>query len=257
MSANAIPLIAAAVTTGGSLWSAHKAGQLNPAEKGAQQTQQRAGNALEQTGARLTGYGMPKLEQAGTYFSTLAGGNRAATQQALAPDVANINAVYGGTQRTLARFLRGPDRDFQLGELARQRAGATGSLFSAARARGVEGLVQLGQYGTSQGAAATSGAAGVAGGVGAQGFANRQAGNQMTEEAGRNAGSLIFQLLQGYKGGGVGGGKIPQIPLGPRNLPSLPGTIPTTSPIQGLGPISSMGGHGVPLTSNPYGGIRF
>lgn len=258
MAAAAIPLIAAAITTGGSVYSAHQAGKLSPAQKSAQQTQQRAGTALERTGGALTEQGMPQLQQAGKYFSTLAGGNRAATQQALAPDLANLQSVYGGTQRTLSRFLRGPDRDFQLGELARQRAGATGSLFSAARARGVEGLVSLGQYNTGQGTAATDAAADVGAGLGAQAGLQRQQANAGQEQAGRDAGSLIFQLLQGYKGGGrISGAKLSPLPLGPRAGVgigsgggfSMPGTIPTTSPIQGLAPITS--------SSKPYGGIRF
>ena len=246
MPATAIPAIA---TAGGSIgagllnyFGAKKASQPGKVEEGAQRTQTGAANQLTEQGSQLSGFGMPKLQQAGNYFSTLAGGNRAATTQALAPETEQINALYGGTQRTLQRFLKGPDRDYQMGELTRQRTGALGSLFSGARERGVSGLVSLGQYGTSQGAQLTQGAAGIAGDVARGQQQNRLSGYDLQRQAGQDTASLIFQLLKGgaFKWGS--GGKIPSIPV-TSGIPgsTLPGT-PISLPGQAFNP--ALGGRG-------------
>jgi hypothetical protein len=199
MPAAAIPAISAGGAIGSGLlnyFRAKNASKPNPIERQAQQTQTNAANQLSQQGAGLSAFGMPKLQQAGNYFSTLAGGNRAAIGQAVAPDAQNINSVYGGTQRTLNRFLRGPDRDFQTGELARQRASGIGSLFTGARTRGVAGLTEMGQFGASAGASSLGGAAGIAGQVGSSAMSNRYAGADLQRQAGSDTAGFIFQLLK-------------------------------------------------------------
>ena len=195
-------------------FSARKAAQRTPEETAALQTQTNASNQLITQGQQLTNFGLPKLQQAGNYFSTLMGGNRAALQQQLAPDVANINDVYGGTQRTLARFLRGPDRDYQMGELSRQRAGAIGSLFTGARDRAAGTVLNLGQYGVGQGTNALGAAAGVSNAAGQSAFQNRAYGNQITQQAGAGTAQLLFSLLQSYlnRGGGSSFASVPNIP---------------------------------------------
>lgn len=211
MPAAAIPAI---ITAAGSVgagalgyMSAKKASQPSPGEAAATKTQTDASDALSSQGRMLTGYGMPKLQQAGGYFSTLAGGNRAATTQLLAPETEAINALYGGTQRTLQRFLRGADRDSHLAELSRERVGKLGSLFSGARARGVEGLVNLGTYGVDRGTTALTGAAGIASDVAGRGMSNRYAGADLQRQAGADTAALIFQLLRSgaFKWGQSGG----------------------------------------------------
>ncbi len=224
MPATAIPGIAMGAGAIGSgllnYFSAKKASQPGKAEQGAISQQTNAGSQLGAQGNALSSFGMPKLQQARNYFSTLASGNRAATSQALAPETENINAVYGGTQRTLQRFLKGPDRDYQTGELARQRAGSIGSLFTGARERGVAGLTDLGKYGTSAGASATAGAAGIAGDVANRGMSNRYRGEDMQRQAGSDTASLIFQLLKsgafkfGKGSGGFGYGAAGAPPVG-------------------------------------------
>jgi hypothetical protein len=227
MAAAALPI---AIGASGALsyFSAKNASKLSPVEKQSQQQQLDASRALTSQGTQLSGYGMPKLQQAGNYFSSLASGNRAQTAQTLAPEVQNINDVYGGTQRTLSRFLRGPDRDYQMGELSRNRANAIGGLFRDARDKGVAGLVNLGQYGTSQGTAALTGGAGIAGGVSNTAMNNRYAGAQLQSQAGSDTAALIFQLLKAYATKAPGGARIPSvgatggIPAGA--FPSIPGT---------------------------------
>ncbi len=211
MPAAAIPALA---TAGGSIgagllnyFSAKGASKPGKEEGAAIQQQTDAGTQLGQQGQALSGFGMPKLQQAGNYFSTLAGGNRAATTQALAPETEQINKVYGGTQRTLARFLKGPDRDYQFGELARERTGQIGSLFRDARQRGIEGQVNLGQYGVSTGASLNQGAAGIAGEIANRGQQNRYAGQSLQRQSGSDTASLIFQLLRSGALGKGGGSK--------------------------------------------------
>lgn len=235
MPAAAIPAIIGAGGAIGSgllgFFGAKRASTPSPVETQAQQTQTDASKALGAQGALLTNYGMPKLQQAGNYFSTLAGGNRAATAQALAPDVANINSTYGGAQRTISRFLRGPERDMQLGDLSRQRAGAVGSLFTGARDRGVSGLASLGEYGVGQGTAAYGGAANIASGVQGMGMQNRFGGAALQRQAGADTASLIFQLLRsGLFSGKGSGGSTPNIPT----MTGWPSTMPGT-PVPGWG----------------------
>lgn len=220
MPAAVIPAIYAASAIGGGIASykaAKAASKRTPEEQQALQTQTAASQQLLNQGRTLTNYGLPLLQQGGKYFSTLMGGNRAALQQQLAPDIANLNDVYGGTQKTLQRFLRGPDRDYQMGELARQRAGAIGSLFTGARDRAAGNVVNLGQYGVSGGTSALSGAAGVASNLGAGAFQNRVYGNQQTAQAGAGTAQLLFSLLQTYLGQKGGGGSsfasVPSLPV--------------------------------------------
>lgn len=219
MPAAVIPALYAAGAIGGGIASykaAKAASRVSPQEQAALDAQKNASDQLAASGQQLTNTGLPQLQQAGKYFSTLMGGNRAALQQQLAPDVANLNDVYGGTQRTLSRFLKGPDRDYQMGELSRQRAGAIGSLFTGARDRGAAGLLSLGQYGVSQGTSALSGAAGIAGNAGQSLFQNRAYGNQITGQAGASTAQLLFSLLQSYlmqRGGGGSYAKVPSLPV--------------------------------------------
>lgn len=259
MPAAAVPAL---ITAGGSIGasllgrrSAKNAAKQSPAELQAQQQQQDVSRELVGQGRTLTNYGMPQLQQASRYYSTLAGGNRAALSQTMAPDVQHINATYGGTQRTLSRFLKGPDRDFQLGELARQRAGAIGGLFTGARDRGVAGLTSLGQYGVSQGSELTRGAAGVAGNVQAAAGNARLAGEDIQSRAGADMGRLVFEILQGLNfgtGSKASAGRVPSMPgPSPLNL----GSIGTTSPVSL--PRFPTTGANFPQNPRIYGGVRF
>ncbi|HEY9016317.1 MAG TPA: hypothetical protein VIM84_14785 [Gemmatimonadales bacterium] len=274
MPAAAIPAIIGAAGSVGAAGlgylSSRKAGRQSPAELQAQQAQQGyqrelagQGRELTQTGRTLTQYGLPQLQQATGYFSKLASGGRGVTNQVLAPETERLNAVYGGTQRTLSRFLRGPDRDYQMGELARERAGAIGGLARDARQAGVAGLVNLGQYGVEAGrgfagagANAMSGAAGIASNVASQAGNARIAGADLQRQAGADIGGLVFQLLKGMSGraggrSGGGGFTIPSLPV-TGGLP--PGQIGTTSPIP-KPPLP--GGSTFPQNPKIYGGVRF
>lgn len=204
--AAAIPSIIGAVGgIGGSLLgrkSVQASTQPSAEEKGALTAQTGAANQLTKTGKTFTDMAAPQLRQAGGYFSTLASGNRAATAQQLAPDVQNLNDVYGGTANTLSRFLRGPERGVQMAESERERAGQVSSLFRNARPQANSMLAGLGTSSAGIGAGATGGAASIFRGVSEQGSRNRLAGANLEHQAGSDFGDLMFNILKLYSGGG-------------------------------------------------------
>jgi hypothetical protein len=175
-----------------------------PQEQAALNAQTRAGTALGGQGAALGGMGLAAQQQGLGYFSSLASGNRGAMQQALSPQIQQLNQTYGGTRRTLARFLRGPERDYQLGELERERSGGVASLFANARPNAVGQLLNYGGQMTGQGISALGGAGGIFGGQAAQLAYNRLSGAELQRQAGMDVGGLVFQLLKGLKPGGGG-----------------------------------------------------
>lgn len=152
--------------------------------QGALQAQSGLANAL-------SGVGAPALSKASGYFSTLAGGNRAQITQAVAPDVQNINSVYGGTARTLSRFLRGPTKDVAMADAERQRAGQIGNLFSGVRPQANTALAGIGE-------SAVSGASGIFGSQAQLAQQAEEQSAQNTTAAGTGFGGLLFNLLKTF-----------------------------------------------------------
>lgn len=208
-------IISAAGAIGGSLLgrkSVQGSTQMSPAELQAQQGQLGQAGQLSKLGGQLGGMGTANLSKAGGYFSSLAGGNRASTAQTLAPDVSNINSVYGGTARTLGRFLRGPEAGVQGAEAERERAGQIGRLFGGARSGANSALAGLGAGEVGAGASASQGAGGLFASVGAQGQSSRFGGAQLEHQAGSDFGGLMFNLLKQYSGRSAGGGMTGNLP---------------------------------------------
>lgn len=199
----AAPLIMAGATVGSSLLASHAAGksaQPTAAEQSALTAQTGAANQLTAQSKQLSQVGMPALRQSTSYFSKLAGGDKGAMQSSLAPEIGNINKTYGTTQQTISRFLRGPSRDFQLGEAERERAGAVSGLYGPARANANSMLANIAQ-GTNSAAAGEAGTAGSLFGANAsQGAANRFGGAQLQEQAGADFGNLAFNLFKNFTG---------------------------------------------------------
>lgn len=164
------------------------------------------GTSLQGTGGQLTGMGIPQLQQAGGYFSSLAGGNRATMTQALAPEISGTNAIYGGTARTLSRFLRGPQRDTQLAETERERGGAIGNLFNTARPQANAALAGLGGQNVSQGTGARLGAGSLFGTQANLGQSADIANAQIQSQAGAGFGGLLFNLLKTFAKPGAAAG---------------------------------------------------
>lgn len=209
MPAALIPIIAAGVGTAGTVYAANKASESSrqtPQELIAQKGQSDAAQTQARTGQRLTDFGLPLLRQSANYYQTLAGGNRAAMAQTLAPDIQNVQDVYGGTSRSISRFLRGPERDFQLAEASRERAGAVSSLFRDVRPNANTAMGNLGSGAISAGSQATGSAGSLFGAAGAQQQSNRFGGAALERQSGEDFGGLLFQILRGVGGMSQGRG---------------------------------------------------
>lgn len=220
-------LISAGGAIGGSLLgrkSVQGATQRSPEELAALQGQTGAANALTQQSGQLSAFGMPLLKQAGGYFSKLAGGNRGVMTQALSPEISSINDVYGGTARTLSRFLRGPEKDVQLAESERERAGQIGRLFGGARIGANTALGGMGEGATGAAASGFGGAGGIFGGQAALGQANRFGGAELERSVGSDFGGLIFNLLKNWgQKGGSSTGVLPSRQTVPTSTSWMPG----------------------------------
>lgn len=224
MPAAAVPLISSGVGALTSIFgkkSANQATQMSPAEQQAQTGQLGAADTQGAMGGKLFAQGMPQTQQAGSYFSSLAGGNRAQMTQALAPDIQNINDVYGGTASALSRFTRGPERSVQMGEAERERSGKIASLFSSGRFGANQQLAQMGAQSTGQAGGLFSAASAGYGNVGQRGMQNRYLGEGVQRQAGQDTGNALFGILQSYQkyqqgrgGGGGGGGDVGPTPWG-------------------------------------------
>jgi hypothetical protein len=173
--------------------------------QGATQGQTAAGTQLSQNAATQSAIGGPALGQAAGYFSKLAGGNRATMTQALAPQISDINSVYGGTARTLARFTRGPTAQVAQAGAEQQRAGQIGSMFSTARTGANAELAGIGQGALTGSTSAAAGAGGVFGQQAGQALQAGVAGGNMEMQAGAGIGNLLFNLMKAGKGTAGGG----------------------------------------------------
>ena len=182
------------------------ANQANQGSQSPQAGQSAAGNQLASNAATQAQIGGPALSQASGYFSKLASGNRATMTQALAPQISDINSIYGGTARTLARFTRGPTAQVAQAGAEQQRAGQLGSLFSTARTGANAELAGIGQSALGGSTNAAAGAGGVFGQQAGQALQAGIAGGNFGMQAGQGIGNLMFNLLKAYKPGSGGGG---------------------------------------------------
>jgi hypothetical protein len=112
----------------------------------------------------------------------------------------------------LRRFLRGPDRDYQVGELERERAGSIAGLFRTARTGANEVVARLGQESLGRGAAQTEAAGGIFANLAGRAQQNRYQAEDLQRQAGVDYGGLFAQLLQGV--GKAGGKKPTMMPAG-------------------------------------------
>lgn len=173
------------------------------------QGQTGAAGALTGQGGSLFGQGQGQLQQSGRYFSTLASGNRAAAGQVLKPEIQSVNDVYGGTARTLSRFLRGPEKDVQMAEGERERAGAVSNLFSSARPAANNALAAMGAGSTSMGLGATAAGGSQFGGVARTSQDAAVESAKLEQQQWQGFGNLLgkfLPFLPGFRGGGGGGG---------------------------------------------------
>ena len=164
-----------------------------------------------QQGTAAFGQGLGNLGQAGNYWQTLLGGNRAAMAQATAGPRGAITDQYRGAERGLERSgVRGGVRDLAMAELSRDRAGKIAGLTTGVQPGAAQQLAgiggDIGQLGLGMaglGAQATGGAGSLWSHLLGAGAGNRYQANEAGQAAAAPWGSIFFDLLSGmFKGGG-------------------------------------------------------
>lgn len=199
-----IPMIASGIGTVGGLVQGHKQGKR--ADAMAAQT----GAAMQRQGAAantLMGAGMPLVQQSGDYYSKLLRGDRSMLRSATTPERMEISDTYRGAERSLARSgVRGAQRDYAEGELARERAGRISALAPMARAGAGAAAGNLGSSLTGQGGALLGNL--VSGSLGQQQASlNRDVySGEQSRILGENFGQLLTDFTKAWqeRSGGAG-----------------------------------------------------
>ncbi len=169
-------------------------------------------NQLTTSGTSLTAAGMPGAQQAGSYYSTLLGGNRAAMAQATAGPRGAITDEYRGATRNLEHSgIQGAGRDLATAELNRDKVGKIAGLTTGVQPQAAAGLADLSTNLVSQGGNRLSAAGGLWGGL----LGNRtnarydaEGTHQATSAAfGRTLFDILSQASRDYsqRGKGVSG----------------------------------------------------
>jgi len=99
----------------------------------------------------------PAYGRAMQYYQSLLGGNAAARQQALQPDIRRLNETYQGAEGSIQNRMIGAARDRELADLKRQQTAQIAELGAAPRAGAAATLLGAGQQGYSDLLAALGG----------------------------------------------------------------------------------------------------
>lgn len=206
-----IPLIATGVSAVAGHFAAKKAqaaaGQRSPEELAALSGVSGAASNLTRQGQGLTTAGMPAVQGATNYWSTLLHGNRSQMSLATAGPRAALTDQYRGAERGLERSgVRGGVGDLARAELSRQRAGQIGSLTTGVQPGAAGELGNLGTNLVGQGTSALQGVGDLYGGLLNQGYQNRVYARDQGQQSGKAIGSLIFDVLKGTAGAKWPGG---------------------------------------------------
>lgn len=260
----AIPIIAAAVSTAGSVAAskiaANSAAKRSAEEKAALEKGQGAaglltgaapglvkqGQAATTEGLDTLRTGLSTMAPAASYYGTLLRGNRALQSQATAAPRAAIQDTYAGAERNLERGgVRGAAKDVATADLGRQRAGQIASLLTGVQpgaAAGAAGVgaqqagvgseqATIGLNRTSMGGSFAQGGGALASGQMQQGFQNRVYGREEGGQFGSQMGGFLFDILSslGNKRGGGGFKPLSGVQMG------MPNALPGAINIPGLG----------------------
>lgn len=214
----ALALAALGAGTGASMYSAKKQADamkqqatLSPQGQQARGELINQGNLLNRTGAGLMQRGDRTLGDVEAYWKPLLAGNRAEMNQALAPETAQITDIYRGAQRNVQRSgVQGAQRDEQLGELNRQRAGQLALMRPTARRDAADALGKYGAGYLSEGVGLLGEAGRAYGAVygGERGSADQAYGpyaaaqQQNSASLGRGLGGLLFNVASMIPTGG-------------------------------------------------------
>ena len=194
----AIPLIASAVTAGGTIAASkiasNAANNATDATNRSVQASQGYAQQLGQSGQNLLHTGLPMFQQGAGYFGALLN-SRNAAQAATAPAAANISDAFAGAQTGVQRsFLQGGQRDQALADLNRDRANQIARLYAGVQPAAASALMQGGSTAIGQGNQALGSAGGVSTGAGGLGLQQGAFQAQQTQQAGQAWGNLLGSL---------------------------------------------------------------
>lgn len=147
----------------------------------------------------------PAYGRAMNYYQSLLGGNAAARQQALQPDIRRLNETYRGAEGSIANRMTGAARDRELADLKRQQTGQMAELGGQPRAGAAATLLGAGQQGYGDLLAALSAQSGANQGVlsGTQGamLTENERRRQQAEMGTDWIKTFMPQLIAAFSGG--------------------------------------------------------
>lgn len=210
----AVPLAAAGIGAGASIFNSHKnrqaAGKVSqdPNTLAAQSGITDLARMLQGQASGIYNVGLPAYQRATGFYNSLLG-SRTAQTAALAPALENTAASYAGAQNALGtRMQRGPAQDMARADLTREAAGAARNLYRDAPYRAAEALGGLGLQGLGQSNAAAGGAMQGYGGLLNNAMQQQQFNlqqrmynNQQNSAFGSSLGSFFTSLLPLLMGG--------------------------------------------------------
>lgn len=164
----------------------------------------------------------PAISKAMAYYSKLAGGNSAAIQSTLAPQIASMTDVYRGAESGMTNKMGpGAGRDMAVADLQRQKAAQLSMMPMMARTNANEQLGTMGQTMTGQANSMLGMAAGpLSSASNAMNIAQQQKDATRSQwlDFGASMGKIFLPYVLG-KAGGAGG-----------STPSTPGQTPSYFP---------------------------
>jgi hypothetical protein len=185
-----------------SIKASRDAKKAKQAEAASQQQQGQIGGQLQQQGAQLFQQGMPALQNATGYYSTLLQGNRGAMNQAVAGPTAQITSLYRGAERGLDRgMIRGGVRDVARAELGRDKANSLAQLTTGVQPMAAGALGALGGGAVSAGMGGTANAGQLFGSLAHSQQNSRQLSAGIDRQNGQDMGASIGTLLGGIQQG--------------------------------------------------------
>lgn len=220
MSAATSTIIAGAAIAAGAAGSVYSANKQSSTAKASQALQAQAMQQQSDLSSSIKGYADSRFKMADPaltagmgYYTKLLSGDRGTVQGAIAPDVANVNAAYKGTQNYLdQQGVQGGARDNAIAESERSRVGQIGMLPFMARNAAAGNLVQAGTTLSGQGMAGLSGAASAASGAGntaynlnSQMFGQGEVRGSQISDLGSNIAGLYLKWMSSGGGGGSKG----------------------------------------------------
>jgi hypothetical protein len=180
-------------------------------------------------GQELIGTGLPYMQQAGKYYSTLLRGNQALQSQAIATPRAALTDLYRGAERDLSRSgVQGAARQVAQGELSRDRAGRIAGMITGVQPAAAGALADLGSTFLTHGQYGAGEAGRLYANLLGQGAENRYYARGEGERAAKPFGGLLFDAVSGALG-----------KMGKKTPPTLPQTpLPSRAPWGSNYPVS-------------------